>query len=117
MKSLILVLIFISSIFADMGDCFTCHPKLIKGIDSDKKHNSMLTCIKCHSPNKKSVLECGEKCFSCHKQEDLEPDSIPQHKVFEECRECHVKVKEKLLDITNTHDQSHVDSLKDFLDL
>lgn len=117
MKSLILILIFISSIFADMGDCFTCHPKLIKGIDSDKKHKPMLKCIQCHTPNKTSVLECGKKCFSCHKKQDLEPQKIPEHRVIQKCRECHVKVKKQLLDITNPYDESHVDSLKNFLDL
>lgn len=115
MKSLLIILIFLTTLSANMGDCFTCHPKLIKGIDNSIEHRPMLTCIKCHSPNKKSVLECGDKCFSCHKQEDLEPEEIPEHRVFEDCRECHVTSKKKLLDITNTFDQSHVDSLKNFL--
>jgi hypothetical protein len=115
MKILLLTSLLLTSIYANMGDCFTCHPKLIKGIDDCEEHKPMLTCIKCHSPNKKSVLECGEKCFSCHKQEDLEPEEIPEHRVFEDCRECHVNAKKKLLDITTTHDQSHVDSLKNFL--
>ena len=115
MKSLVFIFIFLTSIHASMGDCFTCHPKLIKGIDASKEHKPMLTCIKCHSPSRESVVECGDKCFSCHKQEDLEPEEITEHKVFEDCRECHVKVKNKMLDITNSFDQSNVDSLKDFL--
>ena len=115
MKKLVIMVILFTSVYANMGDCFTCHPKLIKGIDANKEHKPMLTCIRCHEPNKKSVLECGDKCFSCHKKEDLEPEEIPEHEVFEECRECHVKVKEKILDITNPHDQSQVDTLKNFL--
>ncbi len=115
MKTLLLISIFLTSTYASMGDCFTCHPNLIKGIDTDKDHKPMLTCIRCHSPSKASVLECGKKCFSCHKEEDLVPEEIPEHRVFEDCRECHVDAKKKLLDITNTHDQSHVDTLKDFL--
>jgi hypothetical protein len=115
MKSLLIIFILLTSVYANMGDCFTCHPKLIKGIDTDTRHNSMLSCIKCHSPNKKSVLECGDKCFSCHKEKDLDPEEIPEHKVFEDCRECHVDAKKKLLDISKIHDQSHSDSLKDFL--
>jgi len=115
MKKLIILFTISLSLYANMGDCFTCHPKLIKGIDTSKEHRPMLSCIKCHSPNKKSVLECGEKCFSCHAQEDLDPKNIPEHQVFEDCRECHVNAKKKLLDITNSFDQSQVESLKDFL--
>jgi transcriptional accessory protein Tex/SPT6 len=115
MKTLLLITIFLTNIYASMGDCFTCHPSLIKGIDSNEAHKPMLTSIKCHTPSRQSVLECGDKCFSCHKEQDLEPEEIPEHRVFEDCRECHVEAKKKLLDITNTHDQSHVDTLKDFL--
>jgi hypothetical protein len=115
MKNLLLIFLLTPLVYASMGDCFTCHPKLIKGIDTNEEHKPMLTCIKCHTPSKRPVLECGEKCFSCHKQEDLEPENIPEHMVFEDCRECHVDTKKKLLDITNTYDESHVESLKDFL--
>ena len=115
MKTLLLITIFLTNIYASMGDCFTCHPSLIKGIDTDEAHKPMLTCIKCHTPSRQSVLECGDKCFSCHKEQDLEPQKIPEHRVFEDCRECHVEAKKKLLDITKGHDQSNADSLKSFL--
>jgi len=115
MKTILLISIFLTSIYASMGDCFTCHPKLIKGIDDNEEHKPMLTCIKCHTPSRASVLECGDKCFSCHKEVDLAPEEIPEHRVFEDCRECHVNAKKELLDITKTFDQSHVDTLKDFL--
>lgn len=115
MKSLLIIFTLLTSLYASMGDCFTCHPKLIKGIDADTNHKPMLSCIKCHTPNKKPVVECGDKCFSCHKEQDLEPEEISEHKVFEDCRECHINAKKQLLDISNTYDQSHIDSLKDFL--
>ena len=114
--NIIFTMVFFSvSLFASMGDCFTCHPKLIKGIDSDEKHRPMLTCIRCHTPNKNSVPECGSKCFSCHSQEDLLDAEVDEHTIIQECRNCHVIDTHKLFDISNNFDQSSSESMKDFL--
>ena len=115
MKSLITLLTLLFLLHADMGNCLTCHPKLLSNIQADERHRPMKTCIKCHTPSESDVLECGEKCFSCHTQKDLQIDEIKEHLVFEECRKCHVDAINELFDTTNTFDQSHQESLKDFL--
>ena len=115
MNILFTVLFLSSSLLASMGDCFTCHPKLIKGIDTDENHHAMLSCIKCHAPNKKSVPECGSKCFSCHSEEDLRDADVSEHDIIQECRNCHVVDTHKLFDISNSFDQTLDESMKDFL--
>ncbi len=115
MKYLSIILFLSFSLCADMGDCLTCHPKLLPTIKEDKRHKAMLTCIECHSANKTATLGCGEKCFSCHSQEDLEPQNIKEHAVIQECRKCHVDVINDLFDSSKSFDQSKVESLQDFL--
>ena len=115
MKTLIFLLIFSLSIFASMGDCFTCHPKLVPNIENDDKHKPMQTCIKCHTKNDSMATECGDKCFKCHTTQDMDSENIPQHKVFENCRDCHVTQIHKIFDTSTSFDQSHQESLQDFL--
>ncbi|NPA59742.1 MAG: hypothetical protein GXO30_04680 [Epsilonproteobacteria bacterium] len=115
MKYIIILSILTLSLYGSMGNCLDCHKKLAKNIDKDKNHLAMKSCIECHSASTKNYLECGEKCFSCHSQDDLEPQKIPQHKVFEECRECHEVKTKHLFTPDTSFEQSHNDSLKDFL--
>ena len=115
MKNLITILIFTLSLYANMGDCLTCHPKLLPNINEDKRHSAMQSCIECHSASKSATLECGEKCFSCHSKEDLDAQEIKEHLVIEECRECHVDAVHDLFDTSKSFDQSQGESLKDFL--
>ena len=115
MKNLIILIFLIFNLYGDMGDCLTCHPKLLPSIDTDNRHVAMKSCIKCHSASKKPVLECGDKCFSCHSKEDLEADEIKEHRVIEECRKCHVDAIRDLFDSSKSFDQSHTESLQDFL--
>jgi len=115
MKKLMIVLFVNLSLYAGMGDCLTCHPKLLPTIKEDKRHTAMQTCIECHSANKTGVLECGEKCFSCHSEEDLDAEEIKEHSVIQECRECHVDVVHDMFDTSNSFNQSKPETLKDFL--
>ena len=103
------------SLFGSMGDCLTCHPKLLPDLQNDDAHKPMQTCIKCHSKNETTATECGDKCFKCHTKEDMESGDILEHKVFEECRECHVTKIHKIFDPSTSFDQSHQESLQDFL--
>jgi len=115
MKILITILFLVLFLYGDMGDCLTCHSRLLPNINEDERHSPMQTCIKCHSANKTGVLECGEKCFSCHSKEDLSDGNIEEHLAIEECRECHINVIHDLFDATKSFDQSQSESLKDFL--
>ncbi len=115
MKNLIVLLFLTFSLYASMGDCLTCHPKLLPTINEDKRHSAMQSCIECHTANKSAVLECGEKCFSCHSKEDLNAGEIKEHLVFEACRECHVDAIHDLFDTSKSFNQSQSESLKDFL--
>lgn len=82
------------------GDCFSCHQSLLSGIEKDDRHKSMKICANCHSPNPKSMAECGPDCFSCHPKEKLESGKIKEHAPIKTCRECHMK-KNKMFDISN----------------
>ncbi len=115
MKIFITILLLSLSLLAEMGDCLTCHPKLTSDIQNDTRHKPMKTCIKCHTKNESSVLECGDKCFKCHKKSDMEDENIPEHRVFEDCRECHVTKIHKMFDPSSSFDQSHQESLQDLL--
>ncbi len=115
MKNLIIILFLTLSLSADMGNCLTCHPKLLENIKDDARHSPMQSCIECHSANKTGTLECGEKCFSCHSAEDLDTDEIKEHLVIEECRECHINAVHDLFDTSKSFSQSQSESLQDFL--
>jgi len=115
MKTFTLILMLSLSLFGEMGDCLSCHPKLASDIENDARHKPMKTCIKCHTKNESSVLECGDKCFKCHSKVDMDDENIPQHKVFEECRKCHVTKIHEIFNPTLEQDQSHQDLLKDVL--
>lgn len=116
MKKIIFVLSVLSlSLFACTGDCLTCHPALEKNILTDSRHSPMLTCINCHSANPSAMADCGSDCFGCHSMEKIN-NGVKEHEVIQGCKDCHVKMKQELLDITNAHDQSKVDTpLRDFL--
>ena len=115
MKHFILLISFTAYLLACTGDCLTCHPKLVPTINEDERHKPMLTCINCHSADPNSMAECGDDCFSCHPMEKINKANVREHDVIQACRDCHVGEKEKLFDISKPADQSHVDSLKDFL--
>jgi len=115
MKYLLLLTFFTFSLFACTGDCLTCHPKLLPTINDDKRHKPMLTCINCHSAKPNSMAECGNDCFSCHPMSKINKANVREHDVIQGCRDCHVGEKEKLFDTSNPFDQSHTDTLKDFL--
>jgi len=98
-----------------MGNCLSCHHKLVKNIETDSRHVAMKSCIECHTPSKSEALECGDKCFSCHSKEDMDDEEVKEHKVFEECRECHVNAVHDLFDTSKSFNQSQPESLQDFL--
>ena len=115
MKYLLIILIFNLSLLACAGDCMRCHPKLLATIDEDERHKPMLGCIKCHKPNPKSEGACGDKCFSCHSKADIDDANVAEHDIIEECRDCHVGEIQKVFDTSLSTDQSHSESMKDFL--
>jgi len=115
MKHLFIILIFFSSIYACTGDCLTCHPKLVPTINTDKRHKPMLSCIECHSAEPNAMAECGDDCFGCHPMKKINDANVRQHDVIQTCIDCHVNADKELMDISNSFDQSHTDSLKDFL--
>jgi hypothetical protein len=116
MKTVLLLFsIFAYTLSACTGDCLTCHPKLVKNIQTDLRHKPMLTFINCHSADPNKMADCGSDCFACHPMEKIN-NGVKEHEVIQGCRDCHVKMKQELLDITNSHDQSKVDApLRDFL--
>jgi len=114
MKSLLLLILFSFTLVACTGDCLTCHPKLVPTINTDLRHKPMLTCIKCHSADPNSMAECGDDCFACHPMEKINKPNIREHDVIQACHDCHVGAKDKLFDVSNSVEQSHVDTLKDF---
>jgi len=113
MKTLISILFLSLSLFGGMGDCMRCHPSL----EDSKKHEGMKSCLSCHTKSKvpKNATECGDKCFKCHSTEDMDVENIPQHAVFEDCRECHVTKVHEMFDPTISQEQSHQETLQDFL--
>ena len=115
MKTILLLFFFFSVSLGCTGDCMTCHPKLLKTIDTDMRHKSMLTCIKCHSPNPAKMADCGSDCFACHKVEKIEGKGIEEHKVIRECRDCHMKMKTSIGLDTIPKGQSTAPTLRDFL--
>jgi len=115
MKYIWLLLLFKLSVFACTGDCLTCHPKLLPTINEDLRHKPMLTCINCHSADPNSMAECGSDCFACHPMSKINKANVTEHNVIQKCRDCHVGEKEKLFNPFVPFDQSHSDTLKDFL--
>ena len=93
----------------------TCHPALLKTIQTDTRHKPMLTCIKCHSAETDAMAECGSDCFACHSVEKIEKTPVPEHKVIRGCRDCHMKLKKAVTDIATPKDQSTVPTLKEML--
>ena len=116
MKALLILTLFITSIFACTGDCLTCHPKLLPTIKTDKRHKAMLTCIKCHSAKPNAMAECGSDCFACHSMEKINKPNVREHDVIQECRDCHVKQVEEMLSLPQSSGMGVVNEpLKDFL--
>ena len=113
MKFFLFLTILSLSLFGEMGDCMRCHPSL----QNSKEHEGMKSCVSCHAKSKvvESATECGDKCFSCHTKEDMEDEEILEHKVFEDCRECHVTKVHEMFDPTISQEQSHQETLQDFL--
>ena len=116
MKIIIFITILSNLLFACTGDCLTCHPNLVPNIHKDKRHEPMLTCIKCHSADPNSMAECGSDCFSCHKISKIEGIGVKEHDVIRGCRDCHMKLHDQLqnLDLNPTQSQGH-EPLKTFL--
>lgn len=115
MKYITLLILFTVSILACTGDCLTCHPNLVPTINEDLRHKPMLTCINCHSAEPNAMAECGDDCFSCHPIAKINAANVREHDIIKSCRDCHVGKKEKLFDISNSFNQSHVETLQDFL--
>ena len=115
MKYILTLLLFTYTLLACTGDCLTCHPKLLPTINEDLRHKPMLTCINCHSAEPNAMAECGDDCFACHPMSKINKANVREHDVIQKCRDCHVGEKEKLFDISTSFDQSHTNSLKDFL--
>lgn len=114
MKKIILSLLFLFGIevFGCTGDCMTCHPALLKNIDTDMRHKPMTTCIKCHTANPAKMADCGSDCFACHPVAKIEAARVAEHAVIRECRDCHMKLKTAIQIDTLPKGQS---TLRDFL--
>jgi len=93
----------------------TCHPALLKNIDSDKRHKPMQTCIKCHSANPEKMADCGSDCFACHPVAKIEASRVAEHAVIRECRDCHMKLKTSIQMEMLPKGQSSQPTLRDFL--
>ncbi|MCX6061528.1 MAG: hypothetical protein NT103_04680 [Campylobacterales bacterium] len=93
----------------------TCHPALLKNIDSDKRHKPMTTCIKCHAANPEKMADCGSDCFACHPVAKIEAARVPEHAIIRECRDCHMKLKTTIQIDTLPNGQSSMPMLRDFL--
>jgi len=115
MKILALFIITTNLLLACTGDCLTCHPKLLPTIQEDVRHKPMLSCINCHSAEPNTMAECGDDCFACHPMSKINKANVREHDIIQECRDCHVGAKEKLFNASRSFDQSHTNSLKDFL--
>lgn len=114
-KLTILCLFLLAPLFGCTGDCMTCHPTLLKNIESDKRHKPMTTCIQCHSANPAKMAECGSDCFACHPVAKIEGINVKEHAVIRGCRDCHIKMKTTLgLDML-PKGQSSAPTLRDFL--
>ncbi|QOY51515.1 hypothetical protein [Candidatus Sulfurimonas baltica] len=115
MKYLVLMAFLTLSVFACTGDCLTCHPNLVPTINEDLRHKPMLTCINCHSADPNKMADCGADCFACHPMSKINASNVREHDVIQGCRDCHVGEKEKLFDFSNSFDQSHSATLKEFI--
>ncbi|MFA6143427.1 MAG: hypothetical protein WCW84_02065 [Sulfurimonas sp.] len=115
MKTLFIFLLFFLPLFGCTGDCMTCHPALLKTIDTDSRHKPMLTCIKCHSADPAKMGDCGSDCFACHPIAKIEGAHVAEHTVIRECRDCHMKLKTQLGIDTLPRGQSTLPTLRDFL--
>lgn len=115
MKILILFVFSLLPLLGCTGDCMTCHPALLKNIDSDLRHKPMMTCIKCHTANPVKMAECGSDCFACHPIAKIEGARVREHVVIRECRDCHLKLKTQLNIDTLPKGQSNMSTLREFL--
>lgn len=115
MKIVLLLLFMIISGWGCTGDCMTCHPALLKTINTDLRHKPMTTCIKCHAANPEKMADCGSDCFACHPQAKIEQTRVAEHSVIRECRDCHMKMKTKVELPTLPQGQSNQPTLREFL--
>lgn len=93
----------------------SCHPALLKAIDTDLRHKPMTTCIKCHAANPEKMADCGSDCFACHPVAKIEGARVAEHAVIRECRECHMKLKTSLSIDSAPKGQSVMPTLREFL--
>lgn len=115
MKTIALFFILLLPLWGCTGDCMTCHPALLKTIDTDMRHKPMLTCIKCHSADPAKMADCGSDCFACHPIAKIEGAKVAEHAVIRECRDCHMKLKTKVELDVSPKGQSVMPTLRDFL--
>jgi hypothetical protein len=115
MKTVFILLIGLVPLLGCTGDCMTCHPALLKTINTDLRHKPMLTCIKCHSADPAKMGDCGSDCFACHPIAKIEGAHVAEHVVIRECRDCHMKLKIQLGIDTLPKGQSTMPMLRDFL--
>jgi hypothetical protein len=115
MKLLFLFLVALLPLWGCTGDCMTCHPALLKNIDTDKRHKPMTTCIKCHSADPAKMGDCGSDCFACHPIAKIEGARVAEHAVIRECRDCHMRLKPSVKIDLEPKGQSNQPMLRDFL--
>lgn len=115
MKTIALFFILLLPLWGCTGDCMTCHPALLKNIDTDKRHKPMTTCIKCHSADPAKMGDCGSDCFACHPIAKIEGAKVAEHAVIRECRDCHMKLKPSVQIDLVPKGQSNQMILRDFL--
>lgn len=97
MKRIILALAtLITLLFSCSGDCLSCHPAL--NLESDVRHQSLATCIACHSAETLTQSDmgaaCGQDCFACHDAGKIAQSGVEEHHVLQGCIACHTTLKE-----------------------
>lgn len=116
MKTITLLFVLLLPLWGCTGDCMSCHPALLKTIDTDLRHKPMASCIKCHTANPAKMAECGSDCFACHPVAKIEGVRVAEHAAIRECRDCHMKLKKTSFSIdTSPKGESAMPVLREFL--
>ncbi|ANV97330.1 hypothetical protein BBW65_00160 [Helicobacter enhydrae] len=94
MRYFVVLITFCACMWACEGDCASCHTTL--DYQNDKRHQPMLECKKCHTPEQMEQIDmggCGKDCFACHNAQKLNDPKLAQsHKQILKCIECHTKL-------------------------
>lgn len=117
MKILIILLGFLSFLFACVGDCTACHQKILKDGNLTKGHEKLATCKICHTQESLEKIDmgdaaCGQDCWECHSLKKVINSGVKEHEVLSTCRDCHHDLKENIFSTI----KQNQGSLQDFLE-